>query len=202
MNFTEAIAHLRKDSVMNGLIEQIQMPDFSPSGRMYFDLLKSIVSQQLSGKAAATIFGRFLDLFPERNPHPELVLQLAPERLRQSGLSNQKANYIQNVADFALRTDLENYPWESLSDEAIIEYLTQIKGVGKWTVEMLLMFSLGRPDVMPVDDLGIQQAIRQLYSVEESGKLFKVRMLEIAAPWRPYRTFASRYLWRFKDATP
>jgi DNA-3-methyladenine glycosylase II len=89
--------------------------------------------------------------------------------------------------------------WSGMSEEDIIAFLTQIKGVGKWTVEMLLMFSLGRTDILPVDDLGIQQGIKRLYALEETGKELKKRMIEIAEPWRPYRTYACRYLWRFKD---
>jgi DNA-3-methyladenine glycosylase II len=98
-----------------------------------------------------------------------------------------------------LENDLETMDWSGMSEEDIIAFLTQIKGVGKWTVEMLLMFSLGRTDILPVDDLGIQQGIKRLYALEETGKELKKRMIEIAEPWRPYRTYACRYLWRFKD---
>jgi DNA-3-methyladenine glycosylase II len=98
-----------------------------------------------------------------------------------------------------LENDLETKDWSGMSEADIIAFLTQIKGVGKWTVEMLLMFSLGRTDILPVDDLGIQQGIKRLYALEETGKELKKRMIEIAEPWRPYRTYACRYLWRFKD---
>jgi DNA-3-methyladenine glycosylase II len=154
----------------------------------------------LSGKAAATIHGRFLDLFPEAYPFPEALLALDLPTLRSAGLSRQKATYIQNVAEFFQRENLIGKDLADMDDETVIRYLTQIKGVGRWTVEMLLMFTLNRPDVLPLDDLGIQQAMQLLYNFEEKGRALKKRMLELAEPWRPYRTYASLYLWRWKDS--
>ncbi|MEI6407814.1 MAG: DNA-3-methyladenine glycosylase 2 family protein [Bacteroidota bacterium] len=200
MNQTNAILHLQQDPKLRELIQNIEVPDFTPSRKIYFNLLESIVSQQLSVKASDTIFNRFLDLFPDRYPHPEHLLVLEIDQLRAVGLSNQKARYMQNVAAFSKEYDLETHDWDAMSDEEIITFLTQIKGVGKWTVEMLLMFTLGRTDILPVDDLGIQQGIQRLYGLEETGKDLKKRMFEIAEPWRPYRTYACRYLWRFKDS--
>lgn len=195
----KAIQHLMKHDKLRVVIEQVQMPDFIPSRRVYYNLLESIVSQQLSVKVADVIFNRFLALFPDSYPHPEQVLSIAFEQLRGVGLSNQKANYLRNVAQFSLENDLEGHDWDSMSEAKIIQFLTQIKGVGKWTVEMLLMFTLGRLDVLPVDDLGIQQGMQKLFSIEETGKNLKIRMVELAEPWRPYRTIACRYLWRYKD---
>ncbi len=192
--------HLMQDASIAMLLEAVEMPDFTPSGRIYYDLLESIVSQQLSVKAATTIFNRFCSIFPDNYPHPELLIQVETTRLREAGLSNQKAGYLQNVAHFSLNNDLENHKWDQMTDEEIIEFLSQIKGVGKWTVQMLLMFTLGRPDVFPIDDLGIQQAMIRLYQIDETGKDLKKKMLEIAAPWQPWRTVACRYLWRWKDA--
>ena len=162
-------------------------------------MLGSIFSQHLIIKAATTIFNRFCAIFPDNYPHPDLVTELEPAQLRLVGLSNQKAGYLQNVAHFSLNNDLENHRWDKMSDEEIIEFLSQIKGVGKWTVQMLLMFTLGRPDVFPVDDLGIQQAMIRLYQLNETGKDLKKKMQEIAEPWQPFRTVACRYLWRWKD---
>lgn len=196
----KAIQHLMKHDKLRVVIEQVQMPDFMPSRRVYYNLLESIVSQQLSVKVADVIFNRFLALFPDAYPHPEQVLSIAFEQLRGVGLSNQKANYLRNVAQFSLENDLEGHDWDSMSEVEIIQFLTQIKGVGKWTVEMLLMFTLGRLDVLPVDDLGIQQGMQKLFLIEETGKNLKTRMVELAEPWRPYRTIACRYLWRYKDA--
>ncbi|GAB4497635.1 MAG: DNA-3-methyladenine glycosylase [Saprospiraceae bacterium] len=200
MNSEDALLHLKQHEKLRTLIESIEVPDFTPSRKVYFDLLESIVSQQLSIKASATIFNRFCALFPDNYPHPDHLSSIEMERLRSAGLSNQKATYLQNVALFSLQYDLENYDWNVMNDEEIIDFLTQIKGVGKWTAQMILMFSIGRPDVFPVDDLGIQQAIARLYQLDEKDKKFKQKMIELAEPWRPYRTIASRYLWRWKDS--
>lgn len=199
MILENAIAHLKKEPYIEKVLNTIEMPDFTPSGRVYFDLLESIVSQQLSVKVASVIFNRFLSLFPDNYPHPELLVAIETDRLRAVGLSNQKASYLQNVAHFSLNNDLENHDWAHMSDDEIIVFLSQIKGVGKWTVQMLLMFTLGRPDVLPVDDLGIQQGMAKLFGLQETGKDLKNKMNHLAEPWRPYRTVACRYVWRWKD---
>ena len=166
---------------------------------LFLDLLEAITSQQLSGKAATTIFERFLDLFPSRQPTPRRVLALKPEKLRTAGLSRQKAGYLHNVAAFALRHDLSRAALRHLNDDEIIALLTQIKGVGRWTAEMLLMFPLDRPDVFPVDDLGIQLAIKNLYSLRGDGRRLHKRMTAIAENWRPHRSLACKYLWRWRS---
>jgi len=199
MNLSEAMAHLHKEPNISRVLQAIEMPDFTPSRKIYFDLLESIVSQQLSVKVATVIFNRFLALFPDNYPHPELVIAIETTQLRSVGLSNQKAGYLQNVAQFALAHDLENKDWHTMSDDEVIQFLTQIKGVGKWTVQMLLMFSLGRPDVLPIDDLGIQQGMAKIFGLQETGKELKNKMVELAEPWRPWRTVACRYVWRWKD---
>ena len=121
------------------------------------------------------------------------------DRLRAVGLSRQKAAYVKNVADFFIEHNLMDKDWTKESDEAILSLLTQIKGVGQWTVEMILMFTLHRPDILPLDDLVIRNSMIGLYGVEAKGRALKKRLLEIAEPWRPYRTWASRYLWQYKD---
>lgn len=199
MNSESAIEHLKQDDKFRLLVETITVPDFSPSRKVYFDLLDSIVSQQLSVKVATVIFNRFRALFPENYPYPELVAALQMEQLRSVGLSNQKAAYLQNVAAFSLQYDLENHDWDTMSDDDIIAFLTQIKGVGKWTAQMILMFTIGRPDIFPIDDLGIQQAMARLYDLDAKDKQFKQKMTALAEPWRPHRTIACRYLWRWKD---
>ena len=200
MNPEAAVIHLQQEASIQPLLAQIEMPDFTPSGRIYYDLLESIVSQQLSVKVADVIFKRFISLFPDNYPHPDLVIAIEFEKLRGVGLSGQKAGYLRNVAKFALENDLEKTDWASMSDDEIISFLTQIKGVGKWTVQMLLMFTLARPDIFPVDDLGIQQGMQRLFKIEEQNpRLLKIRMTELAEPWRPWRTVACRYLWRWKD---
>lgn len=199
MDLESAILHLNKDSILKNIIQYAAVKPFTPSGNVYFDLLNSIVSQQLSVKAAETIFTRFCLLFPENYPSPELLLVTDPDQLRAAGLSRQKASYLQNVAAYALENNIDSIEWEHYDDMEIIQMLTKIKGVGRWTVEMILMFTLGRPDVFPKDDLGIQQAIFRLYNLNTSGKDLLREMTEIAESWRPYRTVACRYLWYWKN---
>jgi DNA-3-methyladenine glycosylase II len=196
----EVIKHLSQDEIFKPLLEKIDFPAAVSRGDLYESLIRSIVGQQLSVKAAQTIHGRFIELFEDAYPHPDEVLSFQIPDLRAVGLSNSKANYIQNVAEFFKTEKLQNKDWSQMEDDEIIKYLTQIKGVGKWTVQMILMFTLDRPDIFPIDDLGIQHGIKGLYKLDESGKELKKKMVEIAETWRPYRTYASKYLWRWKDA--
>lgn len=190
--------HLKKsDPVLIPIIENSPPPVLHSDRKVYDDLLRSIVSQQLSVKAAETIFGRFLDLFGGKTPEPADLKEVEIPILRGLGFSNAKAAYAKNVAEFFHQN--EEGDWHNASDEAIIQQLTAIKGVGKWTVEMILMFSLNRPDVLPVDDLGIQQIMQKLYGLSQNPKELKSQMVATAEPWRPYRTFACRYLWNWKD---
>lgn len=197
---TEAKAHLSKDPRLKKLLDTLDVQIPVTDQDVYFYLIRSIVFQQLSGKAASTIFGRFLELFPDGYPYPDDILALDIPELRAVGLSKQKASYIQNVAEFFKIHQLEKKDWNALSDEEIITFLTQIKGVGKWTVQMILMTTLQRADVFPTNDLGIQKGIQRLYGLEEKGKALINRMNEIAGPWRPYRSIACFYLWRSLDA--
>lgn len=194
------IQHLSKDLIFKPLVETIILPDLSGSTDVYLSLLESILSQQLSVKVSDIIFKRFLNLFEDKYPHPLNLIEMDAEKLRSVGLSYQKAGYIKNVAEFALKQGIEWNTLEIMDDDDIIKYLTQIKGVGKWTVEMLLMFIMKRPDVFPSDDLGIQQAMVKLYNIEVKGKLLKIKMTNIAENWKPYRTTACRYLWKWKDS--
>ena len=195
----EIIEFLSTDKRLKQVIETTPVVFPESDGDIYARLLRAIVFQQLSGKAASTIHSRFMELFPDEYPDPGILLSIDTPILRSAGLSYQKAGYLHNVAEFFQQENLIGKDWSTMEDEAIIDYLTQIKGVGKWTVEMLLMFTLNRPDILPLDDLGIQQAIQMLYQFEEKGRALKERMLKIAEPWRPYRTYASLYLWRWKD---
>ncbi len=190
------IQHLSKDPILKKLIKECPPPAFRKSAGLYPDLLRSIVGQQLHGKAAETIHGRFLNLFRNRTPKAKKITTIDKETLRSVGLSRQKASYIQNVSAFFLKEKIENSDLDDMDDEAIIEYLTQIKGVGRWTVEMILMFSLRRPDVLPLDDLGIRNGIVTQYGLTETGRALKQRMTEVAEPWRPYRSYGCWYMWR------
>ena len=163
-------------------------------------LMASIMGQQLSTKVAKVIYHRFLDLYDKREPKPQQVIDTAHETLRAIGLSNAKVQYVKNIAEFCIEHRINDKKLEMLSNEEIIELLTQIKGVGKWTVEMLLMFSLGREDVFAVDDLGIQQAMERLYNIDSTNKkLMKEKMLQLSQKWSPYRTYACLHLWSWKD---
>ena len=193
---------LRQDPVMASLIRSGQDIIQEPHEDIYFTLLGSIMSQQLSTKVARVIKDRFLNLFPERYPVPELVLQQPDEVLRGVGLSFQKIGYLRNVAAFAREGQLDYQLISAFPDEDLIRHLVQIKGVGRWTAEMILMFTLVRPDVFPVDDLGIQNAMKIQYNLSLTGKSLLAEMLRIAEAWRPYRTLASRYLWQSLDNAP
>ena len=163
--------------------------------------MASIMSQQLSTKVATVIYRRFLEIFDGGEPQPQQVLDTPFDQLRSVGLSNAKVGYVQNVARFCIENKITDKKLVKLSNEEIIELLTQIKGVGKWTVEMLLMFSLGREDVFAVDDLGIQQAIAKAYKLNiENKKELKEKMLALSATWSPYRTYACLHLWSWKDS--
>ena len=200
------IKHLKKDSVLKEVI-LASSKEIKPSLSLdiYHFLLDSIVSQQLSIKVADVIFNRVLDLFPERYPEAKHLLNVDDEVLRKAGLSYRKVAYLKNVASFSLENNLTFEYLQKMSDDEIIDYLTQIKGVGKWTVQMILMFPMDRPDVFPVNDLGIQTNMRQLYSLKvdesKSKSLAKKELLiqleNISEQWKPYRTLASKYIWNF-----
>ena len=163
-------------------------------------LMASIISQQLSTKVAAIIFARFLALFDGKEPSCDQVLACSNESLRSIGLSQSKVHYIQNVAEFFLTHKITDKQLYAMEPEAIIELLTQIKGVGKWTVEMLMLFSLGQEDVFAVDDLGIQQAMIRLYGIESSTKKeLHTKMVAISSKWTPFRSYACLHLWQWKD---
>ena len=196
----EIKTYLSQDERLESIITNVELPTLQGDGDVYAALIRSIVSQQLSTKAAATIYNRFLNLFENRYPNKDVVIAFSEEQLRSVGLSRQKANYIKNVAHFFLEIEKDRETdWASMTDEAIITYLTQIKGVGKWTVEMMLMFTLQRLDVLPLDDLAIRNRMIKLYDVQATGKQIKVELTSIAESWRPYRSVACRYLWQWTD---
>lgn len=196
----EHIAHLSKDKKLKKVISAIPPVTLTRSKPIYLELVFSIISQQLSTKVAQVIQGRFLDLFDSRKPGLDDILSVPFDQLRAVGLSNAKTVYVREVCQFFLNNKLEDKQLHRLSDEALIALLTQIKGVGRWTSEMILMFSMAREDVFAADDLGIQQAMAKLYQLDASDKKqFREQMLKISAKWSPYRTYACRYLWAWKD---
>lgn len=198
-NLKQAIAHLSKDPILAKAMQQTEVRAPRHQDDVYFVLMRSICGQQLSTKAAATIWNRFLDLFEDRYPKAELVTNMDDQVFRSAGLSFQKTGYLKNIAQFHLDGKMDAHVIHAMDDETAIKHLTQIKGVGKWTVEMLLMFSLGRPNVFPVDDLGIRQGIIKLYNLDLQGKALISKLHEIAKPWQPFRTYACNLIWDYKD---
>jgi DNA-3-methyladenine glycosylase II len=195
----EAILHLSKDKIFKTILNKSIDRDLSETKDLYHSLLRAITGQQLSIKAASTIWNRFLDVFEDRNPDEKLLVEMDVEILRAAGLSYQKAGYLKNIAQFHLDVNLNNSKLKKMSDNDLISYLTKIKGVGTWTVQMLLMFDFGRKDVFPIDDLGIQNAIKKLYKLSETGKDLKIKMHTISKKWTPHRSIACFYLWDWKD---
>ena len=191
--------HLKKDKQLAPILVEadhvIQKRKNTP-----VRLMASIISQQLSTKVAAILFGRFIALFDGKEPSCEQVLSCSNESLRSIGLSQSKVHYIQNVARFFLEQKISDKQLYAMEPSAILDLLTQIKGVGKWTVQMLMLFSLGQEDVFAVDDLGIQQAMIKLYKIEHATKKeLHTKMLAISSKWTPYRSYACLHLWQWKD---
>jgi DNA-3-methyladenine glycosylase II len=194
MSYTK---HFAKEKVMTRLIGEHGTVLLNRKSNIYLYLCSSIMSQQLSVKVAAVINQRFLALYNGKEPTPVEILNTPLTKLREIGLSNAKCSYIHNVARFAAEYGMDNEKLSAMSDEEVIEYLTAIKGVGRWTVEMLLMFALGREDVFAVDDLGIQNAMIRFYKLDRSDKKkFKESMIKKAKKWSPYRTYACMHLWK------
>jgi DNA-3-methyladenine glycosylase II len=194
------ITHLLKDKKLFCAINQEQPFQLVQQEKIYLSLCRSIISQQLSTKVASVIFRRFLDLYGEQEPEPGQILETSFDTLRAIGLSNAKTHYIQNVARFTIEHGIDAGKFDKMDNEEIISYLTQIKGVGKWTVEMLLMFTLGREDVFAVDDLGLQNAMIGIYNLQHNDKKkLKKRMLHISNKWKPYRTYACLHLWHWQN---
>jgi DNA-3-methyladenine glycosylase II len=169
-------------------------------GDAYGALLRSIVGQQLSTKAARTIYERLTALFGGRAPSPRELLEVDPEQLREAGLSRAKVAYLRDLAEHVEDGELDLEHLAELPADEIAEQLTAIKGLGPWTVDMFLIFHLGRPDILPVGDLGIRRAVQIAYDLEELPNPAELERL--AEPWRPWRSLACLYLWRSMDATP
>ena len=197
----EHIAHLSKDKKLKKLLEVVTPYELQKRKNICLRLCASIMSQQLSTKVADVIYKRFLGLYNGKEPTPQQILDTPAQVLRSIGLSNAKVSYVHNVARFAVEQGMDDKKLAKMSNDEVIEYLTSIKGVGRWTVEMLLMFTLGREDVFAADDLGIQQSMIRLYKLKaENKRELREAMLKISGKWSPYRTYACFYLWRWKDA--
>jgi DNA-3-methyladenine glycosylase II len=199
---TPYFLHLSKDKKLARILTGQQSLALSKRRDVHLYLCFSILGQQLSTKVAETIRKRFLKLYPGK-PSPEQILATSHEALRAIGLSGAKANYVHNVARFTIEYGLDHKVLGKMTNDEVIEHLTRIKGVGRWTAEMLLMFTLGREDVFAVDDLGIQQAMTRVYKLDNTNKK-KLRddMLRISARWSPFHTYACLHLWHHKDNAP
>ncbi len=194
------VKHLSKDKQLKKAILKSGRVELKKRKNIFIYLVKSITSQQLSTKVAEVIYNRFLNLFGGKEPTPQQVLELRHEQLRGIGFSNSKAVYVKNVATFALERGLDSKVLNKMDNDQLIEYLTEIKGVGRWTAEMIMMFALGREDVFAVDDLGIQMAMKSLFDLKmRDTKRLKKKMITLSEAWSPYRTYACMYLWRWKD---
>lgn len=192
--------HLSKDPVLIPVIESIPFPKLETTlTPLSHALIESIVYQQLSIKAAATIYQRLLDRFDDKKLDLKKLTKMKTESLRSVGLSYQKADYVRNIASYFLQKENQDVDWHAMPEDELAKRLTTIKGVGHWTVQMTMISPMGKLDVFPVLDLGVQQGIIRLYNLQETGKPLIKRMHEIAEAWKPYRTIACMYLWRWKD---
>ena len=193
----KAILHLKKsDPVLRAIIERVGPYRIEYGPPEFHSLAEAIVYQQLNGKAAVTIFNRFTDL-AGKPLTPQGILKLTDQQMRSVGLSKQKTSYLRDMAERAIRGQLDFSKLHECSDEEVIKHLTQVKGVGVWTAHMFLIFTLRRPNVLPTGDFGVQMAVKKHYN---KRKLPKPALMEkIARPWEPYRSIACWYLWRSLD---
>ena len=198
MDIQAGLDLLKRDKKMRILINEFGSPDFDLRQDYFQSLLRSIVFQQLSGKAAKTIYERFVNLIPKSsNLCSNEILKLDKEEMKKAGLSFQKINYVRNLADYFEKNSFQKKDVERMTDQEISKELIQIKGIGQWTVDMFLMFTLNREDVLPYKDLGIQKGIMKILNLKKLPS--KKEMENCSRKWRPYRTIACWYLWRMAD---
>lgn len=198
-----AVSYLKKaDSVLGSLIEKLGIVDYRSEKDIFESLVFSIIGQQLSGKAAETIYNRFQNLFLNQKFTPDQILKLDPAQIRAVGTSWAKVASLQDLSQKVLDGTVDLIALPGLSDQEIIDHLVQVKGIGPWSAQMRLMFSFHRPDIFPLDDVGIQNALVKHYGLNRKHKNMKQKMLKIARNWRPYRTVACWYLWASLDNRP
>jgi DNA-3-methyladenine glycosylase II len=197
------ITHLKQDKKLSTFINEPLHERIKPHKNIPLQLIGSIMSQQLNTKVADIIYNRFLALYNNKEPKPQQILDTPDETLRSIGLSNAKVSYVKNVSRFCVEHKITDKKLHAMSNEEIIELLTQIKGVGKWTVEMLLMFALGREDVFSIDDYGVQSAMIKIYKLQKlDKKKLREKLIKISDKWSPYKTYGCLYCWHWKDNTP
>lgn len=184
----------KKDPILGKVIKKAGMVEFTQDESYFYSLVSSIVSQQLSTKAADTIWKRFVELLPDGKVVPESVLKLEDQSIRDAGISWSKIKYIKDLAQKTQDSGILFEQFEIMTNEEIITELVKVKGIGRWTAEMFLMFAMQRPDVFSYGDLGLRRAIQNLYGMDHEPSLDEAE--KISQKWMPYRTIASRYLWR------
>ena len=198
MDIESGLDLLKRDKNIRVLINKYGSPDYNLRQDYYQSLLRSIVFQQLSGKAAQTIYERLVNLISETsNLCPNEVLKLDKDEMRKAGLSFRKIDYVRNMANYFENNSFYKKDVERMTDEEISKELIQIKGIGQWTVDMFLMFTLNRADILPYRDLGIQKGIMKILNMKNLPS--KKEMENCSRKWRPYRTIACWYLWRIAD---
>jgi DNA-3-methyladenine glycosylase II len=197
-DWSVGVKHLRRvDPVLRKVIDRVGPCTLTPRQDYFVVLCKAIFTQQISTSVAAVLFGRFRDLFPQRRPTPPRVLECIAKgegALVGCGLSRQKRAYIADLAQHFVDRRIPTRRLSRLPDEQVIELLVEVKGIGRWTAEMFLIFTLNRPDVLPVDDLGLREGVREIYHLPERPP--PKRVIEMGEHWRPWRTLATWYIWR------
>lgn len=196
----DAVSHLmRRDRILKKIIPKHPEVWLTSRGTPFITLARAIIGQQISTKAADAVWGRFLDVAGKR-PSPASVLKTGVAGLREAGLSQRKAEYVQDLAVHFSEKRVHPEKWAAMQDEDVIAELVAIRGIGRWTAEMFLIFNLQRPDVLPLDDLGLLKAISLHYFSGEPVSRFEAR--EVSLAWQPWRTVATWYLWRSLDPIP
>ena len=193
----KAVGHFKKvDPILYKLAIELRVEEgpINHHEDYFVELVDTVLSQQLSGKAAATIFTRLTDLMPKKKITPENLIKLKDEEIRNAGISYAKIKYIKGIAHEIISKNLDLKRFDEQSDQAIKEELVKLKGIGPWSAEMFLMFSLGRPDIFSTGDLGLKNAVKKLYGLKKDPT--EQELLNISSRWSPFRTYASRILWR------
>jgi len=201
-DFSASVLFLKKDKHFASLIKKHGPPEIEKyHGKLnvFHSLLRSIIYQQLSGRAAATILARVVALFPDSKPTPEALLKIRAPRLRKAGLSSQKVSYVRDLAKKCIDGTVDQKRFPKMTSEEIIEHLTAVKGIGVWTAQMLLIFTLHRLDILPTGDLGIRKGFQSVYGLKAMPTAKE--MEKLAAPWRAHASVASWYLWRVADGS-
>jgi len=192
----KAIKQLSKDIKLKSLIDKNEKPFFEENNNYYHTLSKSIIYQQLSGKVAKIIYNRFLDLFNNKQPKANIFINIDDSKLKEIGLSRQKISYLKDLSDYFLNKG-KSIDFKSLSEQEIRDELIKIKGIGHWTIDMFLMFTVLKSNILPVGDLGIKKAFKELYNLDDLPT--DNFMIEKSKKWEPYRTIACCYLWTIVD---